>query len=373
MTPYASSTGELRLNWQRKEIGRITRLSGENTPRGLAQAHALLDELHFYGHLDVLEALQNGRVTMRQLRMMQRNKTLDVHDHTLGRSLIAMQPLWQTILETLPHMGNTQATRERYALSFKQLSERCTWLREDSPLSALQGVQWQQLAAAWPGGPADWNRLRAAVSRLLTLALGDVHHPVRRFVMQRIPVRKEQEKESTLTVAGFEAILSHVPEKLQPAFFALAVGGLRVGELYACSPEHLSAKGDWVILSIPTVTDADRRSKRVHPDAGTKTGGRTVAFAAEFLPVLQQAIPVPVRYRRLAEVFRQAAKQAGVTASLHDLRHLYGAEVTEAVGLGAAQKSMGHTSSHMTMRYAKRGELTRAATAVAERFRHLAR
>lgn len=369
---YASSTGELRLNWQRKEIGRITRLSGETTARGLAQAHALLDRLHFYGHLDVLEGLRDGRVTMRMLQRMKRDGSLDETDPTLGKSLASMQPLWQTILATLPHMGRAQSTRERYALSFKQLAERCAWLRDDAPLSALQGVEWQKLAATWPGGPADWNRLRAAVSRLLTLALGDVHHPVRRFVMQRIPVRKEQPKESTLTVAGFEALLAHVPAKAQPSLLAIALGGLRVGELYACSPEHLSVQGEAVILSIPTVTDADRRKGRAHPDAGTKTGGRVVTFAVEFLPVLQQAIPVPVRYRRLSEIVRRAAKAAGVTASIHDLRHLYAAEVTEAVGLGAAQKAMGHATSSMTMRYAKRGETTRAAAAVAERYRHLA-
>jgi integrase len=373
MTPYATSTGELRLNWQRKDVGRITRVSGENTGRGLAQCHALLDDLYFYGHLDVLAGLRDGRISMRQLRWMEREKSLDLHDPHLGRGLLTKQPLWQTVLDTLPYMGTAEGTRKRYALSFQQLAERCAFLKDNAPLSALQAVEWHKLAAHWPGGAADWNRLRAAVSRLLTLSLGDVHHPLRREVMRKMPVKREASKESTLTVAGFEAVLAHLPEPLQPSILALALGGMRIGELYACRPEHLSATGEAVLLSIPTVTDADHRRKAVHPDAGTKTGGRIVAFDAAFLPVLQQAIPVPVRYRRLAEVFRQAVKQAGVTASLHDLRHLYGAEVTEAVGLGAAQKSMGHATASVTMRYAKRGELSRAATAIATRFGHLAR
>ena len=46
----------------------------------------------------------------------------------------------------------------------------------------LKSIDWALLHRNWPAGSADWNRLRSAVSRFLTMTLGDKYHPFRRVV-----------------------------------------------------------------------------------------------------------------------------------------------------------------------------------------------
>jgi integrase len=364
---YATSSGELRLNWQRKDVGRITRVSGETTPRALAQCHALLDKLYRKGHLDVLDALRDGQLSMRQIRQLDKSGRIDWDAEYLGDALVGLQPVWPAIERTLPRMGGSLATRRRYAYSFQALAEVAQLDR--LTIDELARVDWSGLLAQWPNGPVDWNHLRTAVSRFLTLSLGSVHHPVRRRVMEAMPKARTTERVSTLTLDGLAAIMPHIRPALRPAVLTLAITGMRVGELYACRPEHLSPAGDVVLLSVPTVTDDDRRARRAHKDARSKTGGRLIVVDAQLLPTVQAAIPVPTSYKMLYRAFKRAATQAGLPqVTIHDLRHLYAAELTEATSVSIAQKALGHATPGMTLRYAMRSDVKRAATTAARLF-----
>lgn len=369
--PYTTSTGELRLNWQRKDVGRITRVSGETTARGLAQAHALLDRLHRKGHIDVLLSLRDGHLSMRQLRQLDRSGKIDWSADNLTSALIGVQPFWPTVERLLPKMGKSVATRRRYAYSFESLAEACAQIKH-ATLEGLTAVDWSALQVTWQNGPADWNHLRTAISRLLTLSLGSVHHPLRQRVMAAVPRARTVERVSVLTVEGLAKILPHLRPALRPAILSLAITGMRVGELYALTPEHLVVAGEVVLLSIPTVTDEDRQKRRAHKDAASKTGGRLVVVDASFLGTLRAAIPVPTSYKLLYRGFKRAAHKAGLPqVTLHDLRHLHGAEVTEATSVAVSQQSLGHKTAGMTIRYAKRADLKQAASAVASRFASL--
>jgi hypothetical protein len=64
-------------------------------------------------------------------------------------------------------------------------------LKEDAKVRELSRVNWADLRQAWSNGPADWNHLRRAVSRFLTMILKDKYHPFRRTVMDSFPKASE--------------------------------------------------------------------------------------------------------------------------------------------------------------------------------------
>lgn len=368
---FSTSSGELRLNWQRRDVGRITRVSGETTARGLSQAHALLDKLYRKGHIDVLVALRDGQLTMRQLRQLDRSKKIDWDTENLGEAMNGLQPFWPTVERMLPKMGKSVSTRRRYAFSFEKLAAASEQLKYVT-IEGLTTVDWEALQAAWENGAVDWNMMRTAISRLLTLTLGNVHHPIRRRVMEVLPRAQTVERVSVLTMEGLTEILPLMEPELRPAILTLAVTGMRVGELYACTPEHLVTAGNVVLITVPTITDKVRRQRGAHKDASTKTGGRAVVVDIAFLDTIKASIPLPVTYKLLYRAFKRAAKQVGISqATLHDLRHLHGAEVTEATSIAISQQSLGHKTAGMTIRYSKRQDLTRSAVAVAARFSNL--
>jgi len=80
------------------------------------------------------------------------------------------------------------------------------------------------------GRASDWNHLRRAVSRFLTLHLGDVYHPVRRVVVKAIPKRREQSKYRTFRLCCSGRSFTLRPSTCEPPTSPIAALGLRVGE-----------------------------------------------------------------------------------------------------------------------------------------------
>ena len=345
------TTRSLRLNWQRRDVGRITRVSGERTRRGLSQAHALLDRLYDAGQYAVLADVRDGRVAMAQLRAWQRDGLLNPESSQLADQLVELRRVLDEIDRLLPRMGSPR-TQGVYAKSFARLAKIVpAW--DQLTLAGLAHVPWGQLLAEWSYAGATWNSGRGAVGRLLTLSLGRVHHPLRETVMQRFPVADATPQLVHLTLDRFAQLLAaiHRPD-VRDIVLALAATGLRIGELLACQPSHVDPEARR--LAIPTVTDADRRSGRVHREAATKTGGRIARVPAAFVPVLQRALPVTVRYDVIRWHFRRAAAAVGLDGlRLHDLRHFHAQQAVDGgAPLTAVSRQLGHSSLHMTMRYA---------------------
>jgi integrase len=370
--PVNATTSSKRLNWQRVEIGRITRVSGARNTRELQACHTLLDKLYRSNHLDVLRALRDGELSMRELRELERDGLLDFNHPQLGDRLALYRPLWSEVERVLPQMGRTESTRKRYMLSFRQLRTRAGTLQGNPTLQALDTLDWRRLERNWPGGPADWNRLRACISRFLTLALGSLHHPLRVSVLKQMARHHEEPHIGLLTLPMLAATLEVLQPNLRPAILTLAFTGLRVGELYAVSQPYLHP--DRGVIQVPRVTDDDRRKGRVHPDAATKTRGRLVPVATQLWPIVHAAIPVPVRYRRLAEAFRRASKHAtGRAAHLHELRNLPAQELGDrGHSVAVIRRVLGHKTSTIAMQYADRPQEQQTAAALASIFAPLA-
>ena len=232
-------------------------------------------------------------------------------------------------------------------MSFNQLS-RSNVLSNGSTAGDLAKIDWEVLRDQWQGGPSDWNHLRRAVSRFLTVILGDVHHPFRREVVKAIPLQREVERVPDLRPDTFWELVKRTPDHVQPCYVCLAATGMRVGEYLRCTEDNLLPLTKAILVP------------------GTKTDGSEapVKVDAEMWEWIERAIPSPVQYKWLREHFKRAAREVGLPdLRLHDLRHCFGQWATDA-GLPEAkvQVAMRHANPEMTRRYTKqrdRGEHAR--------------
>jgi len=158
--------------------------------------------------------------------------------------------------------------------------------------------------------------------------------------MARFPVRVETDREPDLTVEDFVRTTALVPEALRPAYWAIAILGLRIGEFCALTRLNLRPKSHTV--QVP----------------GTKTKG-----SARVLPVdprlwqwIEAAVPCPVTHWHLRNIWRKARTAAGIgDVRPHDLRHAMAQWSTDAgADLPMIQAQLGHATVQMTGRYAKR-------------------
>jgi len=252
------------------------------------------------------------------------------------RALLAAN-LWTAVDAWTPTSAAAKATRKRYATSFAAL-KRSDVLKASATVGDLSGVDWRSLEAAWTGGSSDWNHLRRAVSRFLTLHLGDVHHPVRRAVVKAIPKRKEQSRVPDLPPTLFWSIVHKAPEYVRAAYVTIAALGLRVGEYLRLTPEHLLPHTCGV--QVP----------------GTKTAGSAdvVRVDERLWPWIVAGVPSPLAYKWLRLHWKRAclAAEAPSDLRLHDLSHCFGQWLAEAgVAENRIQTGLRHSTAAMTRKY----------------------
>ncbi len=183
----------LRIDRVFLEVGRIALASGTADRERFTRYDDLLTELYEEGQLDVLKKIKAREITIREVYDARRKR----RPITASRSL--RKNLWDAVEAWL---GTAHGPAGRYAVSFNQLS-RSGVLSSGAKVSALGRIDWEILRDNWQGGPSDWNHLRRAVSRFLTVILGDVHHPFRREVMKMIPLQHEVERVPDLRPTRF--------------------------------------------------------------------------------------------------------------------------------------------------------------------------
>lgn len=336
MSPTRTTKGgNFRFDRLFPGVGRITASSGTKKLSEFRQRDALLVRLYRKPRLDLLRALKDGTVTIMELVEADRLDQLG----QVTADLVARRPLWATVDAMLPTMGRGAATRRRYGYSLTALRTAGV-LSRTAKVGDLARVDWPALERAWEGSAADWMHLRRAVSRFLTVALGDVYHPLRRSIVQRIPRRKERHRVPDVSPADFLAIVAHAPLPLRPAYWTLAITGARLGELLGLTREDLT--GHTVrIRATKTETDV---SERIIP------------IAARLYAWVDRAVPVPVTGDALRYHWYQACRAAGrPKLRLHDLRHFTGQTLADA---GRSEASigrfLGQTTPAITRRYTDR-------------------
>ena len=169
-----SKGGTYRLDRRFPGVGRIAVASGATTRDEFRNRNAMLTRLYNKGRLDLLTEIRAGRLTVTEVYAADRNDNLD---RLTGDRAVLVRPLWKAVEGWNEHSAKAQGTRRRYETSFDALKATAV-LGDGATIEDLGGVDWRQLEAAWKGGAADWNHLRRAVSRFLSMQLGDVYHPV---------------------------------------------------------------------------------------------------------------------------------------------------------------------------------------------------
>ena len=378
MSPHRSrgSEGRFRIDWTIAEpVGRLNISLRADNVREFERRKSVVRKLVDDSQLEVLLALKRGDVTIESLVDADRAGRLK------GAAILAdlklRGNLWSVVNETLPAMGLSPETRRRYATSFRTLSSVSeARLGPNARVHDLSSVPWSKLRAAWEGAgksPADWNHLRRAVSRLLSVLLGDVHHPFRHEVIRQIPNAKEgRGRMPELTVDGFWSIVNQTPDHVRPCYVTLAATGMRLKEYLSCTDANLTpathaiaVPGTKTAESADTVYVAPELWPWIEAGIPSPLKSRWMhiywwrACVAEgfgrYEPVLENGKPAmrTVRLRNGREATRPAMRYTGLR--LHDLRHLY-AQLASDEGAPTAkvQAALRHADPKMTCRYEMR-------------------
>lgn len=329
-------------------VGRICLSSGTTKAGLFRRLNSMLTDLHEHGYIDILAAIKDGRLTLQEVYQAKRAERLSyvLADMLLDRPLEASLEAW------LPVSARASSSRERYRVSWSGLLDRIA-LPDDARVADLAGADWRSLHRDWPNSDADWNRMRAAVSRFLTMHLGDRYHPFRRELVGSIPRGREPRgRVPDVTPALFWSLLDHVRDDARPAFVVLAATGLRIRSEYLRLEDHHLLPHTHGI--------------QVPADAKTEGSSQTIRCGETTWGWVLEAVPEELSYRQLYRAFKSAAASVGQPdLSPHDLRHLHGMLLSDAgVSEARIQSSLRHADPDMTRRYTMQRDRGEAAAIV---------
>lgn len=340
--------------------GRVSVRTGARAAAEHKARIALFDRLLEAGQLEAIYLLLDKKLTWVELRQAQRKNRLQ--SDTLAADIAITRGLWSAMAATLPKMGRSGSTRDRYDLAFSQLQDKgADFLPPGAMVADLKSVPWGELFALMHNlSPASRNRVRSALSAFLTVFLGDKFHPFRREVMKAVGgMEDEATPPKEITLEEFWTNLNATDEAIRPIILTLAGSGLRIGELLQCN--EVSAKR-LPLIYIP----------------GGKTGSGEASISPELLPFARQAIPCNIaprpkvwrgvqndaRYRRIYKAMRKASDATQIPWGPHYLRHLYAQIATDNLSAVLAQQGLRHATSSMTEKYAKRKTTKQVAAVV---------
>lgn len=360
------------LTFPKLGIDRINNSADTRSYEEYEHRKAILRKLANDGQDEVLRAFKNGDLAMALLVKADREGELT------GAKLLATLRLREPLFlpegeerdKRLKRMAPGTETSGRYAQSLDALKRKAgKWLKADATIADLACVDWSALHAAWGAGASDWNHLRRAVSRLLSVTLGHKWHPTRLEIVSKIPTAAEEERVSPITVEQFIELMNEVPDHARPVYMARVLTGFRGKEYEKLDKTHLR----------PSSTSV------MPPHSKTKKGKKPVQIAESMWPWIEAGIPAPLGYNWQRKYFVRACLKLGFATKvpnlvkdptgkklfyqgprLHDLRHLHGQLIVNA-GLPEwmAQRSLRHSTAAMTRRYVEQDALTQAADAIA--------
>lgn len=176
-------------------------------------------------------------------------------------------------------------------------------------------------------------------------------------------IRSKPPPPGGFTPPQVQALLAAIPTSRlrdRVLFTLLANTGLRVGEALGLHVEDLQLQRDDERLSVlgkggrhRTVLLEDPNLLRLPRRYERETGGHySPLFRAE-----RGQATTPLRYQSAHPRFASYAVAAGLTGSLHDLRHAHAqALVNGAVSLASIRKRLGHANINTTLRYAEQAD-----------------
>ncbi len=312
---------------------RINRASGATTLAEHRKRDEFLTWLHDTGRLEILQAIAANRLGVAQAYAAHcaGRLTFAVNDVVLDRNF------WEAVDAWLPGSAKAPGTREHYGKVMRAL-RRAGAIAEGLPVRGLALVDWQAVYNAWPTGAVTWNRTRGALSRFLTMALGDKFDPFRRAVMAKLPRADEGEgRVPDLTPERFWTVLGQVAEALRPVYVLMVGTGVEPGVL-------ASAR-----------LAPDRQALVVQGAKKGRQGETVIPLSPELWVYARLAIPCSFTRDYLYRRWKRAARAVGAAElRLYDLRHAYGQWLVNAgVAQSVVQVGMRHKVAAMTARYTK--------------------
>ena len=341
----AKPTRHKRFHRHFEGVGVIRRSSGTRKAGVFHDRNAVLTKLWNGDRLDLLRDFRDQKISINELMDLDRRGILL---RAATQDAVTHRPLWEVTKTFLPKMGTKPSTRQRYEGILDRLEAR-KLLGERPTLAQLPAYDWATLRKQWPGGPSDWNHVGRTLSRLLTLALGGKHHELRLEFQRVFPREREVERMPDMTSDTFWRVLAHVKEPLRPIYVCLVATGMRINEYLACRRHHL--RPETLQLDVP----------------GTKTHGSeaSLPIASTYWPWVDAAIPAPIGYRRILDVWKAAQRKAELSHhhTLHDLRHLTGQLLADA---GLSDAAIGRFLRHAAPQSVRRYSTRRLRAADAE-------
>lgn len=330
--------GSFIINRVFANVGLVKKSLNTESLKEWRQRVALLERIHKQEHYELLRefARPHSDVTIEYLIELDLRGDLAI----ALTSLKLRDNLWDAIEKALPTLAESKATNYRYATSLRALQRKGKrWLSDRARVSDLASVDWKALKREWGASGTDFMHLRRAVGRFLTIHLGDVYHPFRRQVMKKdnFPTARVHKRKPSLSVEQFESIIAKLPEQARPAFWAIVIVGLRLGEYTQALPEHLNASTRTLYVPARKTEDSD---------------GLLVIDELVW-DTVANAIPSRHRARWLEKLWADAVKKAKVTrTTIHDLRHVHGQwAINAGVPESMVQSSFRHKSPGMTRDY----------------------
>lgn len=364
MTPDAPRTDFSRVDWRRDDIGRISVRTDARTREEWRTFMRLLDRLYEDGQHDVLLALRGrGRRPVRLAEIKAEvERTGDLGVQGLLSRVLLTKDLYAVLDDAAGRLGTSQETRDRYAYTLKKLVALRVVVPGRTRVRELASIDWRAIRPQWKGkggkvsSASDWNHVGRFLSAALTELLGSgrtgEQHPFRLRVMDRFPTEKEHEREVTLTLDQFTALVEQLPEKARGPIVTLAVTGLRLSEYLDLTPAQLEPAA--CVLRVTGKT-GEHEPVKVQPTVW---------------PIVAAAVPCAMKPGALRRALGRAGLAVGYPGlRLHDLRHLNAiAMLWAGASLAAARDQLRHADSTMTMRYAKGANRDEGARAAAEAF-----
>lgn len=359
VTRTGGDRGNAEIDIRIKGFGRF-RCSAQTLRAGaVARRKAIARLLGELGQFEVLQAVLDGELSWGQLEHAQRQQRLA--SASLAAELKLKRNLGAAIAATLPHMGPTPLTRERYRVALLVGLPHLGLDPDALTVAELRREDWRERLAAWDASPATKNGVRTAVSAFLSRFLGDVHHPFRRQVLhrERWPRLKVPHRVKGFAAVEFWPLMRLVPERLVPSYVVLAASGMRIGEYL-----HPAIRVDEANHVIETTGKTGPKTYSV--DAGAWEYVRAgVPCRASRMKVQPTRLQNDPRYKALYRALRAAGDQLGLRISPHDLRRLYVRLGVDAKGQVATQHAVGHETPAMTAEYARQQNQSEVSAAVA--------
>lgn len=270
----------------------------------------------------------------------------------------SLEPWIVAFLEDLAHANRSPHTIRAYSADLRELAE----VHQGSP-SELGVETLERLAARHLHlSPATRARRQAAAASFLRWAVRRGHllcNPMER--VERVRTAPAQPR--GLPRNKVETVLSAIPgdRKRDRLLFRLIFEtGIRVGEALGIHVEDLDLSPDDEHFTVLGKGGRKRTILLDDPRLVRELRRYLEAVGHRYGPIFRAEINGrggALRYQSAHALWQRYCREAGVTCTIHQLRHAHATElVREGVSLATIRKRLGHRSLQSTLLYAEQSD-----------------